>query len=408
MKYVVFLGDGMADVSVPELNGKTPLDAARHPAMDFLAQNGEFGMVRTVPEGMKPGSDTANLAVFGYDPRVYYSGRSPLEAASIGIELAPEDVTYRCNLVTLSEAATIDEAAMLDYSAGEISSAEARELVDVINARFEDTALRLYPGVSYRQCFVMRGAAEGADLTPPHDISRQPVAGKLPKGQNAALLREMMEYAYAVLREHPVNRARVQAGKNPANAIWFWGEGRRPALKPFFDMRGVRGGVISAVDLIQGIGKCAGMRVIPVEGATGNYHTNFAGKGQAAIAALQTDCDFVYIHVEAPDECGHQCQIPEKVYAIEQIDEKIIRPVLDYLEETGEDYAVLLLPDHPTPVHLMTHTGDPVPYVIYRHIGGHAEEAGSHPEIRYTESAAAATGLFEPAGHRLLDRLMKK
>lgn len=401
MKYVVFLGDGMADVPVPELGGKTPLDAACHPTMDLLAQNGTFGMVRTVPEGMKPGSDTANLAVFGYDPRRYYSGRSPLEAASIGIELAPEDVTYRCNLVTLSEAASIDDATMVDYSAGEISSEEARQLVDAINARFATTAARLYPGVSYRQCFVLRNAETGAQLTPPHDISRQSVRGRLPEGQNAALLREMMDYAYATLGRHPVNVARVQAGKHPANAIWFWGEGRRPALRPFFDMRGLRGGVISAVDLIQGIGKCAGMRVIPVEGATGNYHTNFAGKGRAAIDALGGDCDFVYIHVEAPDECGHQCQIPEKVYAIEQIDDQIVRPVLDYLDQSGEDYAVLLLPDHPTPVHLMTHTGDPVPFVLYRR----GDRAG-RAHVRYTEADAAQTGLFEPEGFRLLDRMI--
>lgn len=403
MKYVVFLGDGMADVPVPELNGKTPLDAANHPTMDMLAQNGMFGMVRTVPEGMKPGSDTANLAVFGYDPKIYYSGRSPLEAASIGIELAAEDVAYRCNLVTLSDAPSIDEATMVDYSAGEISSEEARALVDTINDRFATDAVRLYPGVSYRQCFVMRRAETGARLTPPHDLSRQCVRGRLPEGQNAALLREMMEYAYRTLRDHPVNAARVQAGKRPANAIWFWGEGRRPALRPFFGMRGVRGGVISAVDLIQGIGKCAGMRVIPVEGATGNYHTNFAGKGRAAIGALSTDCDFVYIHVEAPDECGHQCQIHEKVYAIEQIETNIVRPVMEYLERTGEDYAVLLLPDHPTPVHLMTHTGDPVPFVLYRR-GDHAGRA----TFRYTEAAAATTGLFEPEGFRLLDHLMAK
>lgn len=403
MKYVVFLGDGMADVPVPELNGKTPLEAAKHPAMDHLAQNGAFGMVRTVPVGMSPGSDTANLAVFGYDPQIYYSGRSPLEAASIGIRLAQEDVTYRCNLVTLSDAPSIEEAAMLDYSAGEISSEEARALVEAINERFATDAHLLYPGVSYRQCFVMRDAETGAVLMPPHDISRQSVRGRLPKGTNAALLREMMEFAYQTLRDHPVNLARVKAGKNPANAIWFWGEGRRPALKSFYEMRGLRGGVISAVDLIQGIGKCAGMRVIPVSGATGNYHTNFAGKGQAAIDALSDDCDFVYIHVEAPDECGHQCQIEEKVYAIEQIDAQIVRPVLEYLEKTGEAYAVLLLPDHPTPLHRMTHTGDPVPFALYRR----GDNAG-HVSLRYTEADAASTGVFEPEGFCLLDRMLQK
>lgn len=401
MKYVVFLGDGMADVPVPELNGKTPLDVAEHPGMDRMARDGLFGMVRTIPEGMSPGSDTANLAVFGYDPKIYYSGRSPLEAASIGIELDAADVTYRCNLVTLSQAQSLEASVMVDYSAGEISSAEARELVDAVNARFATPSVRLYPGVSYRQCLVLRDAQTGAQLTPPHDISGQDVRGRLPRGENAPLLREMMEFAYRTLGSHPINLARERAGKHPANAIWFWGEGRRPALAPFHEMHGVRGGVISAVDLIQGIGKCAGMRVIRVEGATGNYRTNFAGKGRAAIDALSTDCDLVYIHIEAPDECGHQCQIREKVYAIEQIDAHIVRPVLAYLDGTGDDYAALVLPDHPTPVHLRTHTGDPVPFALYRR-GDHAGRAG----VRYTEDAARTTGLFEPEGFRLMDRLL--
>ena len=400
MKYVIFLGDGMADVPGPELGGKTRRAGARHPGMDRMAQYGAFGMVRTVPEGMSPGSDTANLSVFGYDPRVYYSGRSPLEAASIGIELDAADVTYRCNLVTLSDAPALEAADMVDYSAGEISSAEARELVEAVNARFGSDAVRLYPGVSYRQCLVLRRAETGARLTPPHDISGRSVRGRLPEGQNASLLREMMEFSYRTFAEHPVNAARMRAGKRPANAVWFWGEGRKPALKPFAQMRGVRGGVISAVDLIQGIGKCAGMRVIHVEGATGNYHTNFSGKGQAAIEALRTGCDLVYIHVEAPDECGHQGQVREKVYAIEQIDAQIVQPVLAYLDAAGEDYAALLLPDHPTPLCLRTHTGDPVPFALYRRGDGAARDA------RFTESAAQATGLFEPEGFRLMDRLL--
>jgi len=403
MKYVVFLGDGMADVPVPELNGKTPLEVAEHPNMDALAQRGLFGMVRNVPEGMKPGSDTANLSVFGYDPKIYYTGRSPLEAASIGIDLSLEDVTYRCNLVTLSEENMIEDATMIDYSAGEISTDEAKELIAAVNDRFETESLKIFTGISYRHCFVMRNAQEGAELTPPHDISKQSIRGRLPKGQNSELLREMIEYSYQILKDHPINRERVKNGKNPANAIWFWGEGRRPALPQFFEMRGLRGGVISAVDLIQGIGKCAGMRIIPVEGATGNSHTNFAGKGQAAIDALSTGCDYVYIHVEAPDECGHQCEIHDKVYSIEMIDRQIIRPVLEYLNTCGDSYVILLLPDHPTPVHLMTHTADPVPFVLFK-----SGDVLRDTSLRYTEALASTTVVFIADGSKLIERMLQK
>lgn len=402
MKVVVFLGDGMADRPVPELGNKTPLEAANHPFMDRMAQEGEYGMVLNVPVGMKPGSDTANLAVMGYDPKVYYSGRSPLEAASIGIELDQQDVTYRCNFVTLSGDPFAEGTTMVDYSAGEISSQEAKQLVEVMNRHFGSEHCQLYAGVSYRNCLVLRHDTEGAELTPPHDISKQSVQGHLPEGEHAALLREMMAYSYEVLKDHPVNQARVAAGKNPANCVWFWGEGRRPALRPFRELYGMEGGVISAVDLIQGIGKCAGMRVIQVEGATGTYKTNFTGKGQAAIEAFRTGCDFVYIHMEAPDECGHQCQINEKVYSIEQIDQKVVAPVLQYLEGTGEDYAALLLPDHPTPLHIMTHTSDPIPYVLYRK-GDHA----GRKDTRYTEPEAERTGIYEPHGYKMLSRILQ-
>ncbi len=401
MKYVIFLGDGMADTPVAELGGRTPLAVAKHPHMDRLASAGVMGLVRTVPAGMKPGSDTANLSVMGYDPEIYYSGRSPLEAASIGIDLAPEDVAYRCNFVTLAGEGGLSDAVMEDYSAGEISSAEARQLVEVINARFASDRVHLYPGVSYRQCLVLKGAETGAVLTPPHDISGQSVKGRLPEGTNAALLKAMMEYACETLGRHPVNLERVRQGKRPANAVWFWGEGRRPALAPFESLYGLHGAVISAVDLIQGIGKCAGMRVIPVPGATGNYHTDFAAKGRAAIEALSTDCDFVYIHVEAPDECGHQRQIPEKVYSIEQIDEKIVAPVMEYLSRCGEDHAVLVLPDHPTPLAIRTHTGDPVPFILYR--SNEAETGG--PKVRYCEETAAETGVFVQRGDSLMNLL---
>jgi 2,3-bisphosphoglycerate-independent phosphoglycerate mutase len=399
MKYVVVLGDGMADWPLEELGGKTPLDVAKHPNMDRLAQLGAFGLVKTVPDGMKPGSDTANLAVFGYDPQRYYSGRSPLEAASLGIPLVETDVTYRCNLVTLSETERTEDATMVDYSAGEITTKEARELITMLDGALSTEGVRLYPGFSYRHCFVLNHAQDGAELTPPHDFTGKPVAGRLPKGTNAGLLLDWMEKARALLKEHPVNVKRRAEGKNPANAIWFWGEGRKPALTPFFEKTGLRGAVISAVDLIQGIGRCAGMDVIKVEGATGTYETNFSGKARAAIGALSGGADYVYIHVEAPDECGHHAQIREKVYSIEQIDEKILGPVWEHLESSGEEYAILALPDHPTPISIRTHSSDPVPFALYRKGDGGAKA------VKYNESDAKATNVMINEGYTLIDLL---
>lgn len=402
MKYVVFLGDGMADRPLKELDGRTPLGYAKHPNMDFMAKNGTYGLVRTVPEGMIPGSDTANLSVFGYDPKVYYSGRSPLEAASIGVPLADTDVTYRCNFVTLTGSNNIEEAIMTDYSAGEITSAESAQLVEFINQRFESETRKLYAGVSYRHCFVMKNAETGAETTPPHDISLKKVSGHLPTGTNAELLMEMMRYAYANLKDHPVNQKRIAEGKNPANAIWFWGEGRKPRLTPFFERFGLTGTVVSAVDLIQGIGICAGLDAPKIPGATGLYTTNFANKGQAAIDAFKSGKDFVYIHVEAPDECGHHAQIKEKVYSIEEIDSKIVGPVLAYLEGCGEDFAALVMPDHPTPIALMTHTTDPIPFALYFK-GDHAGR-----DCRYNEAEAAKTGVFIPQACRILPYMVDR
>ncbi len=400
MKYVVVLGDGMADYPVEELGGKTPLDVANHPNMDYIANMGEFGLVRTVPEGMKPGSDTANLSVFGYDPKVYYSGRSPLEAASLGVELGPKDVTYRCNFVTLTGGGPLETTTLADYSAGEISSEEAAELVAFLNENLATEDVRLYPGFSYRHCLVMRNAADGAELIPPHDFTGKPVEGRLPQGQNTDILFKWMTTAYACLKDHPVNKARVARGENPANGIWFWGEGRKPALMPFQEKTGLTGAVVSAVDLVQGIGKCAGMDILHVEGATGTYKTNFSGKTQAALDALRDGCDYVYIHMEAPDECGHQHQVQEKVYSIEQIDEKVLGPILHGLGETGEKFTVLLLPDHPTPLSLRTHVSDPVPYVLYRC----GDNAGRN--LRYCEQDAKETGVFVEEGYTLIDRML--
>ena len=401
MKFAVILGDGMADWPVEELGGKTPLEAAHHPMMDQLASDGEFGLVKTVPDGMKPGSDTANLSVFGYDPKRYYSGRSPLEAASLGIPLVESDVTYRCNLVTLSDAADLTDTTMRDYSAGEISTEEARELILFLNERLASEGVRLYPGFSYRHCLVLNHAQTGAELTPPHDFSGKPVEGKFPQGTNAQLLMRWMTEAFLLLKDHPVNQKRIAAGKNPANAIWFWGEGRKPALTSFLKKTGLNGAVISAVDLIQGIGKCAEMEVVKVEGATGTYETNFSGKAAAAIDVLVRGADYVYVHIEAADECGHHGQLKEKIFSIEQIDEKVLKPIYDYLESTGEDYAILVLPDHPTPLKIRTHSAEPVPFALYRK----GDTAGK--PLRYTENDAKLTGVYVDAGHRLIDRMQR-
>lgn len=401
MKYVVMLGDGMADRPVPELGGKTPLEAAVKPHMDFLAQHGTVGMARTVPEGMPPGSDTANLSVMGYDPKIYYSGRSPLEAVSMGIPLAADDVTFRCNLVNLSEEGALGDATMVDYSSDEITTAESTELVNFLNREFHTEGRDLYPGISYRHCLVLRRAETGTDCTPPHDISLKPVREYLPKGRYGGQLLDLMKRSYALLRNHPVNRARAARGLRPANCCWFWGEGTRPALSSFEERFGVKGGVISAVDLIKGIGICAGLRSVDVPGATGNVDTNFQGKAEAAIELLENGCDFVYIHVEAPDECGHRREVENKVRSIELIDREILGRLLPALQKRGEDYAVLLMPDHPTPLSIRTHSSDPVPFVLYRS----DRESPLHASA-YTEALAAKTGLFIPEGHRLMEKLL--
>ncbi|WP_195277074.1 cofactor-independent phosphoglycerate mutase [Anaerotruncus rubiinfantis] len=403
MKYVVMLGDGMADRPVPELGGKTPLEAAVKPNMDFLAQHGTVGMVKTVPEGMPPGSDTANLSVMGYDPKIYYSGRSPLEAVSMGIPLAADDVTFRCNLVTLSDEENYEDTTMLDYSSGEISTAESTELINFLNERFKSETINLYPGISYRHCLVLKHAETGSICTPPHDISLKPVKEYLPQGRYGHLLYGMMKRSRELLKDHPVNKARIAAGKNPATSCWFWGEGTRPALSSFEEKFGVKGGVISAVDLIKGIAICAGLKSVDVEGATGNVDTNFAGKAQAALALLHDGCDFVYIHVEAPDECGHRHEVENKVKSIELIDRDILGRLIPALQKEGEDFAVLLAPDHPTPLDIRTHSSDPVPFVLYR-----SYRESVHTTPRYTEALAEKTGVYIPEGCRLMEALIQE
>ena len=402
MKYIVVLGDGMADYKLDELGGKTPLQYAKKPHIDALARKAEVGLCKTVPDGFKPGSDVANLSVMGYDPKDCYTGRSPLEAVSIGIKLAPTDVTLRCNLVTVSDEEPYEEKRMLDYSAGEISTAEAGELIQFLKAHLDAEDMTLYAGVSYRHCLVVHNGKTGHELTPPHDISGKPVKGRLPLGPYGERYLSMMKRSYDLLKDHPINRARIAAGKNPANSVWFWGEGTKPALENFREKFGLQGGVISAVDLVKGIGILAGMQVIDVEGATGNYDTNFAGKANAALGALLGGLDFVYIHMEAPDECGHQGDIAHKVYSIEQIDEKVAAPLVRGLKEAGEPFKMLICPDHPTPIAVRTHVADPIPYLLYS-----SEEERSNGAESYDEDAAAKTGMFVPAGCMLLQKMLK-
>lgn len=390
----------MADYPVPELGERTPLDAADKPNMDFLAQNGIVGMVNTVPQGMPPGSDTANLSVMGYDPKIYYSGRSPLEAVSMGIPLEPDDVTFRCNLVTLSDEEAYEDTKMVDYSSDEISTEESTELIHYLNQHFQTETLHLYPGISYRHCLVFKHAETGSICTPPHDISLKPIKEHLPSGRYGDLLLDLMKRSRELLKDHPVNLARIAKGKRPATSCWFWGEGTKPNLTPFAEKYGVKGGVISAVDLIKGIALCAGLKSIDVEGTTGNVDTNFAGKADAALDLLKSGCDMVYIHVEAPDECGHRHEIDNKVKSIELIDRDILGRILPSLRESGEPFSVLLMPDHPTPLSIRTHTGEPVPFVLYR---SDAEQNGTK---RYTEALAKETGVFVPKGHWMMHKLL--
>lgn len=402
MKYVVVLGDGMADYPVDSLSGKTPLEVAHKPFTDTLANLSEVGLVRTIAAGLKPGSDVANLSVLGYDPKECYTGRSPLEAASIGIPLKDTDVTARANLVTLSGEGEYEVLTMEDYSAGEISTEEAKILIGFLKKELDTDENKLYAGISYRHCFVVDRGKIAGDLTPPHDITGKPIKEYLPHSEAGRAYLSLMKRSYELLKNHPVNAARVKSGKRPANSLWFWGEGTKPALQNFTERYGVKGAMISAVDLLKGIGKLAGMEVIEVEGATGNYDTDFSGKAEAALAALKKGADFVYIHIEAPDECGHHGDVEHKIYSIEQIDEKVVRRVTEGLREFGEPFSVMVLPDHPTPIKTMTHCSDPVPYLIYR---------SNEPVIgtaKYDEVHAAASGKFVQSGVDLMKRFLDK
>ncbi len=403
MKYVVVLGDGMADYPIPSLDNKTTLQASHKPVIDELAKKGEVGLCKTVPAGMKPGSDVANMSVLGFNPAEFYSGRSPLEAVSIGIQLKDTDVTLRCNLVTLSDEEKYEDKRMLDYSAGEITTEEARELVEYLKRYVDDEELTLYAGVSYRHCLVVDKGVTGNELTPPHDISDKPVKTHLPTGVLGEKYLNLMKKSYDLLKDHPVNQKRIAQGKNPANSMWLWGEGTKPALADFEEKFGLKGGVISAVDLVKGIGILANMQVIEVDNITGNWDTDFLGKAKTAAKALKEGLDFVYIHMEGPDECGHHGDIEHKIFSIEQISEVVVKTLIDEFKEMGEDFTMLICPDHPTPIAIKTHTSDPVPYLIYRS----NDEQGSIATA-YDEEQAKSTGIYVAEGYQLMQKLLKK
>ena len=399
MKYVVVLGDGMADEPIGELGGKTPLQAARTPVMDAMAKVSEQGIAYTVPENLPAGSDVANLAMLGYDPQKYYSGRSPLEALSIGVDMKDTDIALRCNIVTLSEDEAYEEKTIIDHSSGEITTEEAKVLIDAVKKELETEEFQYYPGVSYRHLTIWdRG--ETVDLTPPHDILGKQIGEYLPKETK---LREMMEKSFDILDRHPINEKRREMGLNPANSIWFWGAGTRPALDDFEEKTGKKGAMVSAVDLLKGIAVGTHMLNLDVEGATGGLDTNYKGKAMAAVDSLTKDgADVVYIHVEAPDEMGHQGSVKNKVKAIEFLDDQVIRVVAEELKTRGEEFRMLIGPDHPTPISIRTHSKDPVPFMIY----DSTKETNGQKE--YSEEAAKSTGLVLEHGHDLMGRLLQK
>ncbi|MBI5467603.1 MAG: cofactor-independent phosphoglycerate mutase [Deltaproteobacteria bacterium] len=395
MKYIILIGDGMADNPMKELGGKTPLEFSATPNMDRLAGKGKFGLFATVPPGYSPGSDVANLSVLGYDPRKYYTGRAPLEAASIGVKLGAADVAFRCNLVTLSNEG--GQTVMADYSSGHISTEEAREIVEDLDRALSKEGVRFYPGTSYRHLMVWKGGRKDVKTTPPHDISDRPVEGHLPQGDGADKLKRLIELSWAVMSDHPVNRKRVAAGKKPATSVWLWGQGVAPLMPTMKERFGVEGAIISAVDLMKGIGIYAGLEVLKVPGATGYIDTNYKGKTEFALAALEKK-DFVCVHVEAPDEAGHNGSLKDKLKAIEDFDKLIVGPILKGAEKFGE-FTVLLLPDHPTPLALKTHTPDPVPFVLYQWGGGAKKDV----QTMFTERHAQATGVLVKDCTRMIE-----
>ena len=398
MKYIVILGDGMADEPQEALGGKTPLEAAATPVMDALAPHSEIGLLKTIPEGMSPGSDTANLAVMGYNPREYYTGRSPLEALSIGVPMKDTDVAMRCNLVTLSQEEPYEKKTILDHSSDEISTEDASVLLEAVRKELENETYQFYAGTSYRHCVIWaNGRVE--ELIPPHDHLTEVIGPYLPK--DPALL-AMMKRSYEILSSHPINLARMEKGLNPANSCWFWGAGTKPMVTSFEEKYGKKGVMISAVDLLKGIAVGAGMRNVIVPGANGGLHTNYEGKAHAAVdALLKEGADFVYVHLEAPDEMGHQGSLERKLAAIENLDARIVRIVKEEMDASGEPYRMLILPDHPTPLRIRTHTGDPVPYLLYDSTKKLGDGRG------YGETSARESGILREEGYRMMDVLLE-
>lgn len=409
MKYVLVLCDGMADYPLECLRGKTPLEAAKTPNMDALAQTAQIGLVKTVPDGFKPGSDVANLGALGFDARTCYTGRSPLEALSIGIDLKNDDLAMRTNLVTLSDDEAFEDKIMLDYSAGEIDEDEARELMDCIKDNFNCDKFRFYTGTSYRNCLVVSHANPDDDLTPPHDISGRRIGEYLPKGALGKDLTSFIFNSYEILKNHPVNQRRIARGENPANAVWFWGEGTKPSIPSFEEKYNKKGAMISAVDLLKGIAIGSGMNSIDVEGATGTLDTNFDGKAQAAIFALESGEDFCFVHLEATDESGHQGDVQGKIKAIELIDEKIISPIVSHFAGKGDDFAMLVMPDHYTPVSLRTHSSEPVPFMLFSSKTALVYDSlcGENESIEtrvYNEKSAKQSGVYYDKPWELIDK----
>lgn len=401
MKYIIVLGDGMADEPQEMLGGKTPLEYASTPTMDALSVTAEIGMVRTIPEGMQPGSDTANLSVMGYDPKKYYTGRSPLEALSIGVDMKETDVALRCNLVTISETEGKPYAkqTILDHSSDEISTEDAAVLLRAAVDVLENERYQFYVGTSYRHCMIW-AEGEAAELTPPHDVLTRVIGPYLPKDQT---LRAMQERSYGILKDHPLNLERKAKGLKPANSLWFWGAGTRPMLDLFEELHHKKGIMVSAVDLLKGIAVGAGMAVASVEGANGGLHTNYEGKARAAVdALLRDDRDFAYIHVEGPDEMGHQGSVEKKIQAIEYLDQRLIRLIREEMDASGEDYRMLILPDHPTPVRLRTHVADPIPYLLYD-----SRKQERHGRL-YGEGEGQRSGIMIPEGRLLMKKFLEE
>lgn len=399
MKYLIVVPDGAGDEAIDKLEGKTPLEFAYMPYINDLASKGEVGMVQTIPEGIAPGSDAANLSVMGYDPSIYLTGRSPLEAASIGIPMLDTDVSYRANIITVEGDGNYEDLTIVDHSAGDISTEEADQLIKAVNEALGTEDIEFHTGTSYRHCMIVHNGEMGFDLTPPHDVLTQRVGDHLPKGEGSQFLTEIMKKSYEILNNHPVNQKRREEGKNVANTLWIWGQGTKPQLSSFTEKYGITGTAISAVDLIKGIALCAGLNSVDVEGATGTLHTNFKGKADAAISEFDSGKDFVYVHLEGPDECSHQGDMEGKIKCMEDIDNLIVAPIVDYLKETGEDFKVLVVPDHRTPLAIRTHSTPPVPFVIYK---SYAETAAD-TEKQFNEKSGTASGKAFGSGYEMAD-----